>query len=569
MTQPTTPQGTQSPINFAEALQIIQANLSIVRKVSGQNVILVLGQSQIGKSTTINALRGVEFKWQKVNFVPSLVPVNQPPGLQLAAMGNGSGTAVSEIPALYDFPPGFFLVDTCGLEPVTQNELRLLVSSILIEMICKEASSIRIVVAAEYAQLANLSLFRRVMHQIGGLLTSPSASIFWLFNKHPSGYMPSNPLGMEYLAGVMEEIQGLINLQYTTCQPLLSQQSVTAPGSKQLTPEDVKVIHSMNTALKASPCCVGYIDPTVQDSVADIRNRIRALPVIPRTQLKFDKSNEYRGIFDAGLEELLGQETPLLSDYPSFAVIEVCSISDFRNSLTAGRPPTAKSIQGQKDEIDSEVKRLRKEVVELRNREEIYQDVPFEDGPWLFKWFRISDVYYPEHNRDIQYKKWTVDLREHTQFKRVTNDGTFDIHLEFESDWFQWSRGTVHFWINSIERDSTRKVINSRENEIANQLKARDNIDTKSKVDAIDTAHTRILSEMNAARFHQIEELNNVVQALWKPQAGTPTGRPSVDNFLEALRKYREFKSGNHSLRPLQDADISQLAIKAAKWPKK
>jgi hypothetical protein len=66
---------------------------------------------------------------------------------------------------------------------------------------------------------------------------------------------------------------------------------------------------------------------------------------------------------------------------------------------------------------------------------------------------------------------------------------------------------------------------------------------------------------MNPARVAQIDELDSIVQSLWKPTAGQPTRRAAVDDFLDAIRKYRVFRSKNDPPHQIILGEIWQLAV--------
>jgi hypothetical protein len=77
---------------------------------------------------------------------------------------------------------------------------------------------------------------------------------------------------------------------------------------------------------------------------------------------------------------------------------------------------------------------------------------------------------------------------------------------------------------------------------------------------AIANAQEQILLAMNETRKEQLNEYEKLVIRLLGHAVSRPTGILQVDDFLLALREYRQFQEANLKPRPLTIGDISRLA---------
>jgi hypothetical protein len=318
MTHSDQPVKPKIKMDLDKAFTIIVDNMKMVIQVAGHDLVVVLGMSQVGKSTIINILRGFGCKWEEGPHIPKLVITTQPPGLVLATMGE-STLATTEIPCLYHGFPGYLLLDTCGVGQIGDDHTNLVVSSILIEMICKAAKSVRIVCVATFNQLKTLSTFKETMMQIGGLLSDTEAPILWIFNQHPVSDPECGdfPLSKADITKATKAIARQIEHIFSTIAP--------RPG-RNISQEEIRAIDSLKLALDAHPSRVAYIDPVTPATIDTLRLQINNLPPIPLSAMKFETANQYRSYFDDELEARLRAQVLFLESHTSFRTLAIARV---------------------------------------------------------------------------------------------------------------------------------------------------------------------------------------------------------------------------------------------------
>jgi energy-coupling factor transporter ATP-binding protein EcfA2 len=125
------------PLDHIELVQLHERDVDS----QGKHLVLFMGISQAGKSTIINALRGMEFRPQG----HVLSPVN--PDCESAEMANEmtSGMSTTKFPRVWssgDPSDDFVYLDTRGFFDVRRDEPADLASRILIEMAVRTAASV-------------------------------------------------------------------------------------------------------------------------------------------------------------------------------------------------------------------------------------------------------------------------------------------------------------------------------------------------------------------------------------------------------------------------------------------
>jgi hypothetical protein len=321
---------------FQKALELVEQHLDLVRMVSGKKIVLFVGRSQNGKSTTINCCCGIRFYWKKLPLKPGqkygsfeLTPV--PPAVPLAPMGTG-GLAGTTCPAVYWPPqlPKWAFVDSRGVDEVcgSSNADGVLASGILTEMMCKVAKKVRIVVIARFSSLNPLSGLNSVLIHIGSLLKDARDPILWVFNDNP---LISKPLMEDSFEQAIESIEILVDKHYAEFQNrgLIAGAQPPAPQatkSQSVPLAEQQAVTSLKLAIDANPQRISYFDPTSQWSVDKLLGQIKDLDPIPISNLKLDTSTPYRSTFVDGLASLLLRESNLLRAYLDLAVYDANSI---------------------------------------------------------------------------------------------------------------------------------------------------------------------------------------------------------------------------------------------------
>ena len=151
---------------------IIQAVLDGESKITdseGRDLIIFIGPSQVGKSTIINALLGVEFEIQDDD---SLRPKKD--NEIIAPIGDlrDGGISVTQLPTIYVYDSNFSIMDTQGFFDLRENIEMNIASSILMEMAIKKARSVRIVNLCKCDDFFNgLSTFHKYGEQLNQVIT--------------------------------------------------------------------------------------------------------------------------------------------------------------------------------------------------------------------------------------------------------------------------------------------------------------------------------------------------------------------------------------------------------------
>jgi hypothetical protein len=540
-----------------QAFEIVKQHLSEVELSVGKNVALFVGQSQSGKSTTINALLGMPFQWKPILGHPTSYEFCAIP-VQGTFAGIGTGAAAQTvIPAVYIGPSDFCLVDSRGAGEIGSDSdpAGILASGILTEMICRNAASVRIVVVSEYQSLENMNSICPFMEFLGTLLNDPTDSVLWLFNRHhrnrgkKSGCWFDQKRSSEVLFDITAKIDKHLNELTSFFSRLKSLGS--QKGKK--TQVQAIAINSLAKARASTPSRIGYIDPTSTWSVNQVMTQIMGVPPINVDRLKFREASEHRAIFDKYIEQLLVPETRLLAFYPFFASYNVNSII----SCTLSSVGVADNLTTvDMSMIERERSRLQREIDGMTGKPVLRYHDRIRWSPSLFRWRWTHYTRYPSWKWDIPYRRYEWDLARGNLIG-VDNDHTLQICLKFRSNWFEACEADVRFWINSEDVPSTKLMIDDRKAQI-NAL--------QSGADLV-KVHSDILSQMEVRRRDgRYNPLKQIVRALWPPGIESKEDPPIVREFIAAIALCEKLEAAKNPGRDIQSDEFSALLMKAAEW---
>jgi GTPase SAR1 family protein len=311
---------------FKRAYQTLLNSMQIFDKVAGRDIILILGQSQVGKSTTINALRGVKFQWEKPqneSAKPELIPILPLPEIKLAPMGRGV-QRTTEKPDIYEGIPGFLIVDSRGVGELGEDPTGKLAASALMEMLCQAAKSIRIVALVSFSQIGQIPNLGPLMEQIGNLLPDASSDIFWLINRHYLNRAGSPSLTEQSEEQILKEVQAEIESVWNQVKDVKIPTKDSAPTSIRL--DQKTTIAAIRKAFEARPSRVAYIDLTSESSVGRISKAIKEIAQIPFSKMKFGMNNPARGLFNDYLRKRFQREIKFFFKYLRFRLSDIPSI---------------------------------------------------------------------------------------------------------------------------------------------------------------------------------------------------------------------------------------------------
>lgn len=149
---------------------------SNIDKIQGKDVVLFLGNTQVGKSTLINYLLGV-------NYEDSDCELSVASGAEYAKRGNGTNSETTH-PELYTREGlNYYFCDTQGFSDSKGKE-EPIVSSILMEMVINAARSVKIVVPFTEAELeGGAKGIRDFCCVFDQLLSNRDIPILFLYNQ--------------------------------------------------------------------------------------------------------------------------------------------------------------------------------------------------------------------------------------------------------------------------------------------------------------------------------------------------------------------------------------------------
>jgi GTPase SAR1 family protein len=541
--------GAQSSprLEVEKTLKAVIKSMNVVANVSGRDIILVLGESQVGKSTAINALRGVQFKWQKVANTSStfdLVTVLPLHSIALAEMGNGvSRTTLA--PTIYEDIPGFAIVDNRGVGDMGKDQSGDVSASILMEMMCKAARSVRIVVLVSFPQICQVQTLRPLMKQIGNLIPDPSSNIFWLVNRHPSNRAGSDPLTQFVDTQIMQDLKGQIERIWRVVTNVKDEERL-------LDEAEITTLDAIHRALNAEPPRIGYLDPTSRWSAQHAAEKIKGMSAIPISEIKLGTENRHRPLFDNNLWQTLARETLLLVTHRVLSEIrpELISDTNKKNDLVSDLNHISTRIQ----DTDRAIQKLDRKINSTRTNSEIIWTDRFDLRSWFFLRREYRATYHSDLKHiPISYWKDTVALGTRRIDVYYQGNPMLPV-IQYRSDRGVPCKGKVDFYVRSIDIPAVKEQLEEQEQwrgflvrereRLTRQLKgqAQEIEERKADLTTIARAQADVSLVMTSTRREQIDEYEELVIRLWSPLASRPAGIHQVDQFLLALRDYRRFE---------------------------
>ncbi|KAK8865402.1 hypothetical protein M9Y10_010947 [Tritrichomonas musculus] len=171
-----------SNYNIELVIQTVLDGESNISDSEGKDLIIFIGPSQVGKSTLINALLGVEFELQNDD---SLRPKNENDiKAQVGDLRNG-GISITQLPAVYANDSNLCFMDTQGFFDLREDKEMNIASLILMEMAVKKAKSVRIINLCKCDDFfGGLAFFHKYGEQLNKIITCDSEPIYFLFNRY-------------------------------------------------------------------------------------------------------------------------------------------------------------------------------------------------------------------------------------------------------------------------------------------------------------------------------------------------------------------------------------------------
>jgi GTPase SAR1 family protein len=195
-----------------------------IENLEGKNVVIFIGRSQVGKSTTINKLLGkLEEQGDGTFFTPETdrrkaAPMN-------TGLPDEVGKSCTRLPISYDSDIGFTFLDTRGFFDTGEDPDGDIAASILTEMAIKRAASVRIVCLERCEDFARgLVSFKPMGETLSRLFVGHAVPILFLFND----YRPPVKIAPRFYSMTKEQQESKIKSDIRTfADNLLATQEAT------------------------------------------------------------------------------------------------------------------------------------------------------------------------------------------------------------------------------------------------------------------------------------------------------------------------------------------------------
>lgn len=354
---------------ISRVISLVAQGEKSIADCTGKDLVIFIGGTQVGKSTTINSLLGVQMKKNRdgsISSAPTFDPT-APDAPTVALMGKleEGGRSCTEFPALYTHPSSpFCFLDTRGFFDIRRDAESDTASSILMEMAVKRARNVRLVHLGRFDHFnEGLAGFSRFGEMLSDIVVSDDVPIFFLFNY----YRPSPELGEEgfyewskekQLEFIRQEIdeaaKRIVRAGDTTfagvmkrlwdkakaCGAFLAELDSDDPDLEELATKGYEAAKSIGSMAKDASNMMGisedpefkeaaqkmryisilkdnfarglfgYIDPTSPISTQGLMRELSALPPIPKTLLVFSGCNTARVRFNEIFESAIFQTIP-------------------------------------------------------------------------------------------------------------------------------------------------------------------------------------------------------------------------------------------------------------------
>lgn len=321
-----------------EVFKLVIEGEKIISQAKGKDLILFVGKTQVGKSTTINSLLGVNFKYSG-NRVAA-----DPPESILAPIGDvkNGGVSCTIYPRVYiSENSDKCYLDTQGFFDNRRNKVIIIASKIIMQMAINQAKSVRAVVLCNYYDIeVGLAEYDKLGEELSNFFKSDNAPVYFLINRFYSRELFTQNFiswpeekQFQMIKQKIEEhsnyiITGGENLKKQSLRRIKKKAEKLGLITKEKSRKDqidqnefnaltenkeiqsimeqdpeYKKIHNQILYISLfknnyKKGYYGYIDPTSKNSVQHFLNDISKLPAINTQYLVFNEGNSERSYFD-------------------------------------------------------------------------------------------------------------------------------------------------------------------------------------------------------------------------------------------------------------------------------
>ena len=282
--------------------------------ISEKDLIIFIGGTQVGKSTTINALLGVPLQENDDGYIEPI-----PPNEFVAPVGDGRQN-FTELPTLYEKEGfNFCFLDTQGFFEGRGEDL-VIASSILMEIAIRKAKSVRVVFLGKMSDLQGgyAELTAKFSEQISRIISNSTAPVFFLWNRYtPQGkanilkfYNPNSSKD-EQNKTIMNEIKTKMgtyikdeNARINNIEKELENKYDKINSSKNDKNQDKESLYNEILQVQKKNILYslvdnsykhdyyGYIDPTNSDSILNFKKKIEECEAISKCDLVYNQYSQ-------------------------------------------------------------------------------------------------------------------------------------------------------------------------------------------------------------------------------------------------------------------------------------
>jgi len=475
-----------------EIFKQVAEHLKDVEICKGRHVIVIASKSQVGKSTTLNALLFGKLKKRFLGC--GRFEFLLPEGVKGVEIGK-ENSACTKLPSAHVLDDGTIVIDTRGFFDDRLNTEDEVAASIMMEYILRESESISLVYMARCRELFQHALGMNPAGEIlSKIVKSENEHVLFLFNDYPAqpGEMDDmNPEErQDYVMGLVlkeakEMVDKAIDAELKLAEKLSGNyreagvenvdEMVNEDEDFQSITDKRRYLHVMLRALaegEAKKGGIGYIDPTSSCSIDLLKKTLKELKPVSKDFLSFDGCNEEALNFRSYVSEckelhlsvLYGEE--LSQKYPVDLVTKArdekkkeCEKHErVLNELKDGNEDHVRIYENQYkfDLFEKKADDLRREQnvyeSEIRKREEqirMMEDaepVLFWLDPWYDSGYRVDEhvVRYP-FGDDIPFDSYKETLGKETKPVKIvsTSPKDFEIHYDFKPSAARIAKGVT------------------------------------------------------------------------------------------------------------------------------
>lgn len=322
----------------------------IDERIEGRNIIIIIGWTQVGKSTTINSIYGVPFKYDDdYNVVPENINDLIAP---VGSYENGYRSCTA-LPQLYisERRPEYCFLDTQGFNDTERNEDLETAAAIMLEMAIKKANSVRLMCVVSYSNISGqYSTFEPIGKILDSIISRQDVPVYFLFNR----YTPPEPAYQKYMQiykdynkrheFILNDIRSKMNNMITAVNNDMERNKGTIDNLFDLIDNNLKSVNennginenSLNELVKNSKelsvfdmkykyvklfeyslenNLIGYIDPLNRDSIEKLKNDLINIPEFPKNAMRYSNYTNARTKFERLFNRALIEQNKFLKQY--------------------------------------------------------------------------------------------------------------------------------------------------------------------------------------------------------------------------------------------------------------